>query len=140
MRGFNQLINSNQKESPYLNGNSYTLTEGILGIEARPYALKKYNDGTFDLWGRLDASSVNFTWSDSAKVYYVMLIAPLPEELSVNTNKPYVFEGAVESSEIYAFSPRDIDSQNIYAYVSVNANNGTVSYLSSYFKITGFYN
>ena len=64
-------------------GNSYTLTEGILGIEARPYALKKYNDGTFEFWGRLDASKVNFTYSDSSGVYYVMLTAPLPEDFFI---------------------------------------------------------
>lgn len=69
-----------------------------------------------------------------------MLIAPLPAELSINTNKPYIFEGAVENLGIYDFSPRDIDSENIYAYVHADATPETVSYLSSYFKITGFYN
>lgn len=102
--------------------------------------MKKYNDGTFELWGKLDASKVNFTHSDSSGVYYLMLTAPLPEELSVNTDKPYVFDGAVEDLGIYGFAHRDIDASNIYAYVYANANPGTVSYLSSYFKITGFYN
>ena len=122
-----------------LSSNSYNLTSGILGIEARPYALKKYNDGTFEFWGRMDASTVRFTHSDSSGVYYAMLNAPLPDELSINTDKPYIFEGAVESSGIYEFSPRDIDASNIYAYVHANATPEIVSYLSSYFKITGFY-
>jgi len=87
----------------------------------------------------MDASTVRFTHSDSSGVYYAMLNAPLPDELSINTDKPYIFEGAVESSGIYGFSPRDIDASNIYAYVHANATPEIVSYLSSYFKITGFY-
>jgi hypothetical protein len=125
---------------PEINSKSYALTEGTLGLQTHPYTLKKYNDGTFDLVGRMDVSNLSFSYSGSTNLYYFPHSVPVPEELSIDREKPYVFTGAVESNGIYGFSPRSIDANNINAYISANRDPGTVNYLTVYFEITGFYN
>ena len=133
-------ISDLEEEVTELIGNSYKLYTGILGnLEARPYTLKKYNDGTFELDGRLDASRVTLQYSDSAKMYFIQLTAPIPEELDIDLSKKVTFSGSVESAGIYFLTPVSVTSTTLTAYLSAMNYVSEIPLVSSGFALKGWW-
>ena len=123
-----------------LNGNSYKLYTGFLGNNtARPYTLKKYNDGTFELCGCLDVSSVRLQYSDSTKMYFTAVSAPIPEELTIDLDKRVQFAGSAESSGIYFLSLNTLTATTLTAYISAMNYVSVVAYIASGFTLKGWW-
>lgn len=102
-----------------LNDNSYKLYTGLLGgMSTRPYALKKYNDGTFELCGNLDVSAVRLQYSNSAKVYFTTISAPVPDELTIDLDKRTQFSGSVESEGVFYLSVNELTATTLKVYLS----------------------
>ena len=123
-----------------LNRNSYKLYTGLLGgMSTRPYALKKYNDGTFELCGNLDASAVRLQYSSSSKVYFTTISAPIPEELTIDLDKRVQFAGSAESSGIYFLSLNELTATTLTAYISAMNYVSEMAYIASGFILKGWW-
>ena len=123
-----------------LNRNSYKLYTGFLGDNtARPYTLKKYNDGTFELCGCLDVSSVRLQYSDSTKMYFVAASAPIPEELTIDLDKRVQFAGSAESSGIYFLSLNTLTATTLTVYISTMNYVSEIAYIASGFTLKGWW-
>ena len=124
----------------YLIGNSYKLYTGNLGgLDTRPYTLKKYNDGTFELCGRLDVSAVRLQYSDSTKMYYTMISTQIPDELTIDLDKKVQFSSSVESSGIYFVTLNSMTSDTLAAYISAMNYESEVSYIGIGFILKGWW-
>lgn len=129
-----------KKELESLNGNSYKLYTGLLGgISTRPYVLKKYNDGTFELCGNLDASAVRLQYSNSSKVYFTTISAPIPEELTIDLDKRTQFSGSVESEGIYYLSANELTATTLTVYLSAMNYISEIHYIASGFILKGWW-
>lgn len=117
-------------------GKSYTLTEGTLGLATRAYSLKRYNDGTFELDGRADASLVHLQYSESAKIYFTSIAVPLPEELNIADDR-YVFTGGTESMGIYFVSLQSISGNTMTIYLSAMNYVSEIPLVEIGFRLTG---
>lgn len=123
-----------------LNGNSYKLYTGLLGgMSTRPYVLKKYNDGTFELCGNLDASAVRLQYSNSSKVYFTTISAPIPEELTIDLDKRTQFSGSVESEGIYYLSANELTATTLTVYLSAMNYISEIHYIASGFILKGWW-
>lgn len=123
-----------------VNGNSYKLYTGLLGgISTRPYVLKKYNDGTFELCGNLDASAVRLQYSNSSKVYFTTISAPIPEELTIDLDKRTQFSGSVESEGIYYLSANELTATTLTVYLSAMNYISEIHYIASGFILKGWW-
>lgn len=129
-----------KKELELLNGNSYKLYTGLLGgMSTRPYVLKKYNDGTFELCGNLDASAVRLQYSNSSKVYFTTISAPIPEELTIDLDKRTQFSGSVESEGIYYLSANELTATTLTVYLSAMNYISEIHYIASGFILKGWW-
>ena len=129
-----------QKMIELLNGNSYKLYTGLLGgMSTRPYVLKKYNDGTFELCGNLDASAVRLQYSNSSKVYFTTISAPIPEELTIDLDKRTQFSGSVESEGIYYLSANELTATTLTVYLSAMNYISEIHYIASGFILKGWW-
>lgn len=123
-----------------LNGNSYKLYTGLLGgISTRPYVLKKYNDGTFELCGNLDVSNVRLKYSNSSKVYFTTISDPIPEELTIDLDKRVQFAGSAESSGIYFLTLNELTTTTLTAYLSAMNYTSEIAYIASGFVLKGWW-
>lgn len=119
-----------------LNGKSYTLTEGTLGLATRAYCLKRYNDGTFELDGRADASLVRLQYSESTKMYFTSITIPLPNELNISDDR-YVFTAGTESAGIYFVSLQSISGNTMTIYLSAMNYVSEIPLVEIGFRLTG---
>ena len=123
-----------------LSSNSYKLHTGLLGgVSTRPYVLKKYNDGTFELCGNLDASAVRLQYSNSSKVYFTTISAQIPEELTIDLDKRTQFSGSVESEGIYYLSVNELTATTLTVYLSAMNYISEVPYVESGFTLKGWW-
>ena len=123
-----------------LSSNSYKLHTGLLGgVSARPYVLKKYNDGTFELCGNLDTSAVRLQYSNSSKVYFTTISAQIPEELTIDLDKRTQFSGSVESEGIYYLSVNELTATTLTVYLSAMNYVSEVPYVASGFTLKGWW-
>ena len=133
-------INETNTSLSDLSSNSYKLHTGLLGgAPARPYVLKKYNDGTFELCGNLDASAVRLQYSDSSKVYFTTISAQIPEELTIDLDKRTQFSGSVESEGIYYLSVNELTATTLTVYLSAMNYTSEVPYVASGFTLKGWW-
>lgn len=133
-------INETNAGLSELNGNSYKLYTGLLGgISTRQYVLKKYNDGTFELCGNLDVSTVRLQYSNSSKMYFTTISAPIPEELTIDLDKRIQFAGSVESPGIYFLTLNELTTTTLTAYLSAMNYVSEVSYIASGFTLKGWW-
>ena len=133
-------ISDLEEEVTELIGNSYKLYTGNLGgLDSRPYTLKKYNDGTFELCGRLDVSAVRLQYSDSTKMYYTMISTQIPDELTIDLDKKVQFSSSVESSGIYFVTLNSMTSDTLAAYISAMNYESEVSYIGIGFTLKGWW-
>ena len=117
-------------------GKSYTLTEGTLGLATRAYCLKRYNDGTFELDGRADASLVRLQYSESTKMYFTSITIPLPNELNISDDR-YVFTAGTESAGIYFVSLQSISGNTMTIYLSAMNYVSEIPLVEIGFRLTG---
>lgn len=123
-----------------LSSNSYKLHTGLLGgVSTRPYVLKKYNDGTFELCGNLDASAVRLQYSNSSKVYFTTISAQIPEELTIDLDKRTQFSGSVESEGIYYLSANELTATTLTVYLSAMNYISEIPYVASGFTLKGWW-
>ena len=123
-----------------LSSNSYKLHTGLLGgVFTRPYVLKKYNDGTFELCGTLDASAVRLQYSNSSKVYFTTISAQIPEELTIDLDKRTQFSGSVESEGIYYLSVNELTATTLTVYLSAMNYISEIPYVASGFTLKGWW-
>lgn len=123
-----------------LSSNSYKLHTGLLGgVSTRPYVLKKYNDGTFELCGNLDASAVRLQYSNSSKVYFTTISAQIPEELTIDLDKRTQFSGSVESEGIYYLSVNELTATTLTVYLSAMSYISEIPYVASGFTLKGWW-
>lgn len=123
-----------------LNSNSYKLYTGLLGgTSTRPYVLKKYNDGTFELCGNLDVSAVRLQYSNSAKVYFTTISAPVPDELTIDLDKRTQFSGSVESEGVYYLSVNELTATTLKVYLSAMNYISEIPYVESGFILKGWW-
>ena len=123
-----------------LSSNSYKLHTGLLGgVSTRPYVLKKYNDGTFELCGNLDASAVRLQYSNSSKVYFTTISAQIPEELTIDLDKRTQFSGSVESEGIYHLSVNELTATTLTVYLSAMNYISEIPYVASGFTLKGWW-
>lgn len=123
-----------------LNSNSYKLHTGILGgISSRPYTLKKYNDGTFELCGNLDLSAVRLQYSNSSKMYFTTISAPIPEELTIDLDKRVQFAGSAENTGIYFLTLNELTTTTLTAYLSAMNYTSEIAYIASGFVLKGWW-
>ena len=123
-----------------LSSNSYKLHTGLLGgVPTRPYVLKKYNDGTFELCGNLDASAVRLQYSNSSKVYFTTISAQIPEELTIDLDKRTQFSGSVESEGIYYLSVNELTATTLTVYLSAINYISEIPYVASGFTLKGWW-
>ena len=121
-----------------LSSNSYKLHTGLLGgAPTRPYVLKKYNDGTFELCGNLDTSAVRLQYSNSAKVYFTTISVQIPEELTIDLDKRTQFSGSVESEGIYYLSVNELTATTLTVYLSAMNYISEIPYVASGFTLKG---
>lgn len=123
-----------------LSSNSYKLHTGLLGgVSTRPYVLKKYNDGTFELCGNLDVSAVRLQYSNSSKVYFTTISAQIPEELTIDLDKRTQFSGSVESEGIYYLSVNELTATTLTVYLSAMNYISEIPYVASGFTLKGWW-
>ena len=123
-----------------LSSNSYKLHTGLLGgVSTRPYVLKKYNDGTFELRGNMDVSAVRLQYSNSSKVYFTTISVPIPEELTIDLDKRTQFSGSVENEGIYYLSVNELTATTLTVYLSAMNYISEVPYVASGFTLKGWW-
>ena len=123
-----------------LSSNYYKLYTGLLGgAPTRPYTLKKYNDGTFELRGNMDVSAVRLQYSNSSKVYFTTISVPIPEELTIDLDKRPQFSGSVESEGIYYLSVNKLTSASLTVYLSAMNYTSEIPYVASGFTLKGYW-
>ena len=123
-----------------LSSNYYKLYTGLLGgAPTRPYTLKKYNDGTFELRGNMDVSAVRLQYSNSSKVYFTTISVPIPEELTIDLDKRTQFSGSVESEGIYYLSVNKLTSASLTVYLSAMNYTSEIPYVASGFTLKGYW-
>ena len=133
-------INETNTSLSQLSSNSYKLHTGLLGgVSARPYVLKKYNDGTFELCGNLDVSAVRLQYSNSSKVYFTTISAQIPEELTIDLDKRTQFSGSVESEGIYYLSVNELTATTLTVYLSAMNYTSEIPYVASGFTLKGWW-
>ena len=133
-------INETNTSLSQLSSNSYKLHTGLLGgVSTRPYVLKKYNDGTFELCGNLDASAVRLQYSNSTKVYFTTISAQIPEELTIDLDKRTQFSGSVESEGIYYLSVNELTATTLTVYLSAMNYISEIPYVASGFTLKGWW-
>lgn len=133
-------INETNASLSDLSSNSYKLHTGLLGgASTRPYTLKKYNDGTFELCGNLDASAVRLQYSNSSKVYFTTISAQIPEELTIDLDKRTQFSGSVESEGIYYLSVNELTATTLTVYLSAMNYMSEIPYVASGFTLKGWW-
>ena len=108
-------------------------------MSTRPYVLKKYNDGTFELCGNLDASAVRLQYSNSSKVYFTTISAQIPEELTIDLDKRTQFSGSVESEGIYYLSANELTATTLTVYLSAMNYISEIPYVASGFTLKGWW-
>ena len=101
--------------------------------------MKKYNDGTFELCGNLDVSAVSLQYSNSSKVYFTTISAPIPEELTIDLDKRVQFSGSVESAGIYYLTLNELTATTLTAYLSAMNYTSEIAYIASGFSLKGWW-
>lgn len=87
----------------------------------------------------MDASRVTLQYSDSAKMYFLQLTAPIPEELDIDLSKKVTFSGSVESAGIYFLTPVSVTSTTLTAYLSAMNYVSEIPLVSSGFTLKGWW-
>lgn len=108
-------------------------------METRPYTLKRYRDGTFELSGNADVSKVRMQYSSSSGVYFTTISVQLPSELGLDTSRRVQLQGGSEGAGIYNLSLNGITSSTLTLYLSANEYAGEIPYIASSFTLKGIW-
>ena len=87
----------------------------------------------------MDVSAVGLQYSNSSKVYFTTISAPIPEELTIDLDKRVQFAGSVESAGIYYLTLKELTTTTLAAFLSAMNYTSEIAYIASGFTLKGWW-